>query len=201
MNEKLAKALEEAYRITFLTGAGISVPSGLPQYQGNGDGKQAYEAIATELDEKIQDAKPSIGHLFIAGLFQIGKDVKVITQNIDGLHQKAGMPEDRVVEVHGSHVRGSVVAFGQDLSEDTWTKARNAICDADLLVVVGTSLTVSPVCHLPELALENKIPVWILNKSKTPLDWQIYPNIINEDLTKVLSLEYIRLARKIKEDV
>ena len=187
MNERLKEAIDKANKIVFLTGAGISVPSGLPQYQGNRDAKEGYDAIRSVLEEKIKNAEPSAGHHFIAGLFNSGKDVHVITQNVDSLHQKAGLPLERVYELHGNLERGDVVEFGMMLPEDPWEKAVLAACTSDLFIVIGTSLQVSPVNIIPEKVLDERIPVWIINKTETPLDWRIADCVIREDLVDALS--------------
>lgn len=187
MHQRLREAIDSAKRITFLTGAGISVPSGLPQYQGNRGAKEAYNAIREELEEKIRNAEPSIGHNFIAELYKAGKDVHVITQNVDSLHQKAGLPEDRVHEVHGNRERGDVVEFGMTLPQAVWQKAVEAMILTDLVVIIGTSLQVSPVNLLPEYALDEHVPVWIINKTETALDWRLGNRAIHDDLVNVLN--------------
>ncbi len=195
MNERLKQAIDKAERIVFLTGAGISVPSGLPQYQGNTDAKEAYDAIREELEEKIRSAEPSLGHLFIARLHEAGKDVHVITQNVDSLHQKAGLPLERVHELHGNRERGDVVEFGMDLPDDVWQKSLEVAYAADVFIVIGTSLQVYPVALIPEFVLQRKeygaqnVSVWVINKTETSIDWQIGPNAIHDDLVNVLGDE------------
>jgi len=109
--------------VAFLTGAGISTDSGIPDYRGP-DGLWTRDPDAEKLvtydyymaDPEIRrrswrlrletaalDAKPNAAHRAIAALHQAGAvDVRVITQNTDGLHQLAGLPGDRVLELHGS---------------------------------------------------------------------------------------------------
>lgn len=130
--------LKKAQRLVFFTGAGISTESGLPDYRGP-DGVWTTGKIPTvgempQTDEArlefwqwrrqsypfMQSREPNAGHLAIAGLVRGGKALAVITQNIDGLHQRSGVPDDRVIELHGStrklrclphghHVDGDVV--------------------------------------------------------------------------------------------
>lgn len=112
--------MKAAERMVFFTGAGISTESGLPDYRGP-DGVWTTGKIPTvgekpETEEArlefwqfrresypfMQSREPNIGHRAISNLVSHGRAIAVITQNIDGLHQKSGVPEDRVIELHGS---------------------------------------------------------------------------------------------------
>lgn len=193
MNQQLKRDIDNAKKIVFLTGAGISVPSGLPQYEGNRDAQSGYEAIREELEEKIHAAEPSLGHNFIADLHRSGKNVYVITQNVDGLHQKAGLPQERVFELHGNRERGDVVEFGMDLPDGVWQASIDAAYAADLFIVIGTSLQVNPVALIPFMLLERNhreqqnVCFWVINKTPTNIDWHVFPNVIHDDLLNVLS--------------
>jgi len=109
--------------VAFLTGAGISTDSGIPDYRGpNGlwtrdpdaeklvtydyymaDPEIRRRSWRLRLETAALDAKPNAAHNAIAALHKAGAvDVRVITQNTDGLHQLAGLPGDRVLELHGS---------------------------------------------------------------------------------------------------
>lgn len=112
--------MKSAERMVFFTGAGISTESGLPDYRGP-DGVWTTGKIPTVSEEPVtdeqrleywqhrretypfmQDREPNTGHFAISNLMAGGHGIAVITQNIDGLHQKSGVPEDRVIELHGS---------------------------------------------------------------------------------------------------
>lgn len=112
--------MKSAQRMVFFTGAGISTESGLPDYRGP-EGVWTTGKIPTvgempETDEArleywqhrresypfMQSREPNTGHQAISNLMSQGRGLAVITQNIDGLHQKSGVPEDRVIELHGS---------------------------------------------------------------------------------------------------
>lgn len=118
--EALAAIVAPAYRIAVFTGAGISTESGIPDYRGP-DGVWARNAIPhidtmdtgdaarlamwtyrKEHYPLMQARQPNRGHLAITELARQGRLLAVITQNIDGLHQKSGIPDDRVIELHGS---------------------------------------------------------------------------------------------------
>lgn len=116
----LADAIQVHARIAAFTGAGISTESGIPDYRGpNGvwarnaiphiDSMQTDDASRREMwayrrehYPQMQARRPNPGHIALANLERMGKLIAIITQNIDGLHQKAGSDPDRVVELHGS---------------------------------------------------------------------------------------------------
>ena len=190
MINELRKAIEESKKIVFFTGAGMSTASGIPDFRSaTGLYKNVYRAeemlshhFFIENPEEFyefykdkmiyKDALPNSGHKFIASL-QDKKDVVVVTQNIDGLHQMAG--SNTVYELHGSILRNycpncnkfydldyiinsdgvpkcscghivkpDVVLYEESLDEDTITNALKAISTCDLLIVCGTSLNVYP---------------------------------------------------------
>lgn len=117
---ELARLLKQARRAVLFTGAGISTESGIPDFRSPGgiwtrfkpidfaDFLRSEEArreawrrkFAT--DPTIRAAEPNRGHRAVAALVARGKAASVITQNIDGLHQASGVPEERVVELHGN---------------------------------------------------------------------------------------------------
>ena len=118
--QKLRAMIEEAKRGVVFTGAGISTESGIPDFRSPGgiwtknQPIQFQDFMASEemrreawrrkfnSEEVMQKAEPNKGHLAVAKLVQIGKVSSVITQNIDGLHQRAGVPEEKVIELHGN---------------------------------------------------------------------------------------------------
>lgn len=107
-------------RIVFFTGAGISTESGIPDFRGpNGvwntqtpidfSDFMASEDVRRESwrrkfsgDGKLENAEPNAGHLAITSLVRAGKVTQIITQNVDGLHQKSGTPDEQVIELHGN---------------------------------------------------------------------------------------------------
>jgi NAD-dependent deacetylase len=118
--QQLARLIDEASRVVVFTGAGISTESGIPDFRSpNGIWSQAtpiyfdeYVASADarieawrrkfEIDRDMIGAEPNRGHRAVAKLVRTGKVSAVITQNIDGLHQESGVPDDRVIELHGN---------------------------------------------------------------------------------------------------
>jgi NAD-dependent deacetylase len=119
--ERFAALIDRASNIVFFTGAGISTESGIPDFRSQGTGiwekmKPIYfeEFLRNEDarreqwrrkfagDGRMEGAQPNKGHLAIAKLVELGKCSAVITQNVDNLHQNAGVPDDRVIELHGN---------------------------------------------------------------------------------------------------
>ena len=198
--EKIALLLEmidQSSRIVFFGGAGVSTESGIPDFRSV-DGlyhqhyayppetmlshtfyeKHPEEFFRFYRDKLLNlDAQPNAAHRKLAELERAGKLSAVVTQNIDGLHQKAG--SKRVYELHGSVLRNycercgkaysaeymrdsegvphcscggrikpDVVLYEEALDQDTVSGAVNAISQADMLIVGGTSLVVYPAAGL-----------------------------------------------------
>ena len=123
--EQVARAVDliaGAQRLVAFTGAGISTESGIPDFRGPGgfwerndpnewtfqnflrNPEHRKRVWRRYLDPTISDAQPNAAHRALAELYEMGILDCVITQNIDGLHQKAGVPPDRVIELHGTHL-------------------------------------------------------------------------------------------------
>lgn len=193
----IRKRMRRAGSIVFVTGAGVSQESGIPTFRGKDGLWGRYNAmdLATidafhrdprlvwewyeDRRQNIFSKEPNPGHLAIADLEGYVK-VAVLTQNIDGLHQRAG--SRRVLELHGSiartrctscdfstdskkpfldipprcrcgsMLRPDVVWFGEPLPQDVWSEAVRIAGGCDVMVVAGTSLAVSPANTLPMYA-------------------------------------------------
>ncbi|MBR0092537.1 MAG: NAD-dependent protein deacylase [Lachnospiraceae bacterium] len=218
--EKLQSLIDGSHNIVFLGGAGVSTESGIPDFRGkNGLYKQktAYGSRVTpeyllssdclyhepELffdnyrkNLNCLDAKPNATHLYLKQLEDAGKLRAIITQNIDGLHQKAG--SKNVFEIHGTlwdchctkcnryyscetifhstgvpkcdcggMIRPDIVLFGELLPED-YTNSRSYMAQADLLIIAGTSLQVLTAVSLID-SFKGAHMV-IINDAPTPLD-------------------------------
>jgi NAD-dependent deacetylase len=214
MFESIADKLLDAKKIVFVTGAGISQESGIPTFRGKDGLWRKYDAmqLATidafyenpklvwewyeERRKNILAAKPNAGHVTIADLEKF-KQVRVLTQNIDGLHQRAG--SSQVYELHGSIVtikctvcdfkekiansfselpphckcgnilRPDVVWFGEALPQDVWSEAMMQANSCNVMFVVGTSLAVSPANMLPAYAKQNGATIIEVNPEETPM--------------------------------
>ena len=120
-----------ARHLVAFTGAGISTESGIPDFRGpqglwkryqpiqyqdflrDPEARREYWRRKVELYPGIRDAWPNAGHLALERMYRAGRLDAVITQNIDGLHQKAGLPAERVIELHGSEAHIVCVGCGR----------------------------------------------------------------------------------------
>ena len=214
MFEQVENRLKEAKKIVFVTGAGISQESGIPTFRGRDGLWRKYDPMKlATIDAFYEDPKlvwewyekrrqnilaanPNPGHTAIAELEKY-KQVSVLTQNIDGLHQRAGSTQ--VYELHGSIItikctvcdfkdkitsgfsqlpplcrcgnmlRPDVVWFGESLPQDVWKSAMEQASSCDVMVVVGTSLAVSPANLLPVYAKQNGAIMIEVNIEQTPM--------------------------------
>lgn len=234
-----ADIIRQAERGVVLTGAGISTPSGIPDFRSAGSGLWArylpmevaslnafrhhperFFEWLRPLASHMLSAEPNAAHRSLARLEEAGHLKTIITQNIDMLHQRAG--SSHVLEVHGTFetlsclgcyqqientqeiltpfmekgliprcpsceeiLKPDVVLFGEQLPAHTWKEAKKAIGKCDLLLVIGSSLTVTPVADLPTRAIRKGVNLIILNKMKTHLD-KLANVVIHRDVAEVL---------------
>ena len=120
---ELARRWTAARRVVVLTGAGVSTASGIPDFRSPGgrwsnyqpvpiqdflaseDARTEYWRYKGETWEVIQAAAPNAAHLALAELGRAGRVALLVTQNVDGLHERSGFPEDRLVNIHGTDSR------------------------------------------------------------------------------------------------
>ncbi|MDD4875983.1 MAG: Sir2 family NAD-dependent protein deacetylase [Dehalococcoidales bacterium] len=120
--KNIADAILRAEKVIVYSGAGISTESNIPDFRSPGgvweksdhvefthhkflvseESREKYWQFSKLMWPKIRDAESNSGHYALAELYQMGKLDCVITQNVDGLHQKAGIPEKKLIEVHGT---------------------------------------------------------------------------------------------------
>ena len=214
IDEGLRQVLQRANRVVVLTGAGISAESGVPTFREAQDGlwdQYDPEDVATpeafqrnprrvwawyaHRRQLAQEVEPNAGHWALVEWSRALSWLQVVTQNVDGLHQRAG--SEHVIELHGNiHrdrvfdgplaaevddaelprcpetgavLRPDVVWFGEQLPEGAMEQAVAAVRSADLMLSVGTSAVVQPAASLPLEALEREIPVVEINAEPTPL--------------------------------
>jgi len=128
---RLRELLAASRRAVAFTGAGISTESGIPDFRSPGGIWTKYRPIdfgdfmASEemrreswrrkfaTDETVRAAEPNAGHLALAELVRRGKLASVITQNVDGLHQRSGVPEELIVELHGNATYAACLDCGR----------------------------------------------------------------------------------------
>ena len=230
---QLQQIINESNNIVFFGGAGVSTESGIPDFRSvDGLYNQKYDYPPEEIlshtffnvhteyfydfyrDKMlVLDAEPNAAHLKLAELEQAGKLTAVVTQNIDGLHQKAGCKN--VFELHGSvhrnyctschkfynaeYIKSSkgvprcdcggiikpdVVLYEEGLDDNTVSGAINAIKNADCLIVAGTSLNVYPAAGFIRYFCGKYFV--LINRDPTPAD-SMADLVIHDKVGKVLS--------------
>jgi NAD-dependent deacetylase len=235
---RAAELIRRARHLVVLTGAGISTPSGIPDFRSLGSGlwsktnpltvaslpmfrirPQAFFDWIRPLVRTFLDAIPNPAHVALAQLEQVGKLKAIITQNVDALHQKAG--SRNVIEVHG-HIRKAtcvrcydvvptdslipclvdndqvprcakcggvlkpnVILIGEQLPYREINAARRETNDCDVMLVVGSSLTMAPAADLPYVARENGAQLIVVNKQPTPID-EFATLVIHTDVVEAL---------------
>ena len=217
IDQNIQTKFDDAENISFMTGAGVSTPSGIPDYRSK-DGlytndssdkpAEYYLSVECLNNEPVifyqymiknmyyPDAKPNIIHNKQSE-FTRKRNATIITQNIDGLYKKANA--NNLVEFHGTlydvyclkcgqHVdyheylsdmyhencggilRPNIVLYGEGLNENSVSKSINYISNADLIVIVGTSMRVYPFAGLIEYRKPNA-EIIVVNKEKISVDF------------------------------
>lgn len=218
--------IESSQHAVALVGAGISTDSGIPDFRGPkglwtlnpkaermsdisyyvSDPEVRALAWRSRLEHPAWTAEPNSGHRALVELERRGKLAAVITQNIDGLQQRAGSNPDNVIEVHGTvHevlclscdyrapmsealdrvrsgeddprcldcgglLKSATVSFGQSLVPEVINRAFEEAGRCDLMICIGTTLTVYPVAMLPETAAASGARVVTINGEPTAYD-------------------------------
>jgi NAD-dependent deacetylase len=221
--EQLAGYLRNSRKALIFSGAGISTGSGIPDFRGpQGVWKRRqpvyFQDFMTSETARIEhwdfklegwdgyrDAAPNAVHRAIVELEKAGKVLAVVTQNIDGLHARAGTSADRLVELHGTNLlvecqscrertdpephfeffrarrtpplcgcggflKPATISFGQSLDPDVLQRAEKAARQADLVVALGSTLSVYPAASFPLLAAQRGTPYVIINRGATDHD-------------------------------
>ena len=220
---KLVELLRGSKQMLLFTGAGISTGSGIPDFRGPEgvwkrrqpvyyhDFMRSEAARIEHWDYKLegwpafQAARPNATHKAIFRLEQAGKVVAVLTQNIDGLHSRAGTSPEHLVELHGTnsfvecqtcgrrtdpaaafeyfrkthrpplcecggYLKPATISFGQNLRNEDLELAEAAAEAADLVVALGSTLSVYPAANITLLAANRGVPYVIINRGLTEHD-------------------------------
>lgn len=223
VNESLVTLLASSKRILIFTGAGVSTGSGIPDFRGpNGIWQHRkpvyYEEFLNSEASRIEhwdykletwpafrDAQPNAAHKAIVRLLEADKLLMVVTQNVDGLHRRAGIPQERLVEIHGTNglvecqschqqfdpepafesfrqtrqppicdcggfLKPATISFGQSLRSEDLIRAQDAAEKADLVLALGSSLSVYPAAQIPLVALKAGATYGIINRGPTDHD-------------------------------
>jgi NAD-dependent deacetylase len=245
MIQQCTNLVKNAKNIVVLTGAGISTESGIKDFRSSTGIYQKSPEYILSLDyfykhpkgfyqfaiENLYhpDAVPNIGHEILAAWEREGKVTSIITQNIDGLHQKAG--SENVIEFHGTmktasctncgkvysteeilnrlkqieafyicnhcdtqhkkarYIKPDVVLFGDAgewFTPEGFQEINHMIHQADCLLVLGTSLKVTPFSTFPQNRRE-EVPMILINKGDSPYDHSPRTYVIHDSIGKALS--------------
>ena len=221
--ERVAEYLRASNKILVFTGAGVSTGSGIPDFRGPQgvwtkrqpvyfqDFMTSEAARIEHWDYKLEGwdgfrtAQPNESHHAVAKLEAAGKVAAVVTQNIDGLHGRAGTSPERLVELHGTNLlvecqschkrsepephfeffrahrktplcdcggflKQATISFGQSLDPEVLRRAHDAALSADLVVALGSTLSVYPAASFPLLAAQRGAPYIVINRGATDHD-------------------------------
>ena len=215
----LREIFENAKKVSVLTGAGISAESGIPTFRGGGNSAvfkgvpferiSSAEMVVKDLDAVWEwfdyrrgiygNCEPNAGHFALADWQKRFENFTLITQNVDGLHERAG--SKNVLELHGNinqakcakcrkiykmnpsdvphkpekceicgtKLRPDVVLFGEMLPFETFAKAEQKAQNCELFFIIGTSALVYPAVGLAEIAKENGAKLVEINPEETPM--------------------------------
>jgi NAD-dependent deacetylase len=220
---RLVRHLRDAREILVFTGAGISTPSGIRDFRGPGGvweqrqpvyyqdfmrsetARIEHWAYKLEAWPSFQQAEPNAVHQAIARLEDAGKLRMVVTQNIDGLHERAGTSRGKLVEIHGTNawiecqrcgelsepeahfawfeehhrapvchcggfLKPATISFGQNLRPEDLLRASDAAAGCDLVIALGSTLSVYPAANIPLDAVRHGAPYIIINRGDTEHD-------------------------------
>ena len=218
--------IDGSRRIVVLTGAGISTESGIPDFRGPqgvwtrdpqaekmatlqhymADPEVRKRSWQSRLHSPAWTAEPNAGHRALVALEGRGILDTLITQNVDGLHQKAGTSPARMVEIHGTMrevvcmdcgeraameralarvrageedppcrsckgiLKSATISFGQSLVQEDLRRAERAAHGCDLMLAVGTTLSVYPIAGVVPVAKDAGARVVIVNAEATAMD-------------------------------
>jgi len=221
--EKLVGYLKSSKSILLFTGAGISTGSGIPDFRGPEgvwkrrqpvyyhDFMRSEAARIEHWDYKLEgwaafrDARPNATHDAVVRLERAGKVQAVVTQNIDGLHSRAGTSPGKLIELHGTnslvecqtcgkksdpephfefyrrtkqpplcecggYLKPATISFGQNLRNEDLERAERAAKAADIVVALGSTLSVYPAANIPLLAASRSVPYVVINRGPTDHD-------------------------------
>ena len=220
---RLVDRLRASERILVFCGAGVSTASGIPDFRGPGGvwtrrrpveygeflaseaSRVEYWDYKLESWEIYQRAQPNAVHHAIVALEHAGKVLAVVTQNVDGLHRRAGTSPKRLVELHGTDLlvecqrchatsdpaphfaafratrrspscecggllKPATISFGQSLRQEDLDRAAAAAVSADLVLALGSTLSVHPAASIPLIAADRDVPYIIVNQGATDHD-------------------------------
>ncbi|MBW2039876.1 MAG: NAD-dependent deacylase [Deltaproteobacteria bacterium] len=245
LEKRAAEDILNSQKAIALTGAGISVESGVPDFRSAGGLWSKYDPeeyahisafrsnpekvwrMLKEMIELVMGVEPNPAHVALAELEQMGLLSSVITQNVDGLHQRAGSKE--VIEFHGSNqwlvclecghrretaslsledipprcpecgfiLKPDVVFFGEPIPWEAQTKAFEEARTCDLVLVIGTSAVVYPAGGIPIVAKRNGAKLVEINMEPTALTGSVSDYLLQGPAGKILP----KIVEEIREKI
>lgn len=193
-----AEWMAGAQHLVVFTGAGISTESGLPDFRGpQGVWTRRDLGLPPPKCPPLDLVQPNPAHDALVRLYRLERLAFLITQNVDDLHRRSGIPDDVLAELHGNSLRtrcaecertyssmhtpqqcqcggesfrSSVINFGDNLPRDDLAKAQEHSEAADVFCVIGSSLKVTPAADLPATALARGARLVLVNLGETPMD-------------------------------
>jgi NAD-dependent deacetylase len=221
--QQFVRYIRDSHAILVFTGAGVSTGSGIPDFRGpkgiwqtntpvfyqdfmkSEEQRIKYWKQKLEGWEKYRDAAPNDAHRAVVHLDKANKLLLLVTQNIDGLHTRAGLLPSLVVELHGTmnavecqscgrrrepgpvfaefkktttpplctcggFLKPATISFGQNLREQDLERAFEAASGADLVISLGSTLSVTPAASVPLHAAMHGTPYVIVNRGPTEHD-------------------------------
>jgi NAD-dependent deacetylase len=221
--QRLSHLIGQSTRILVFSGAGVSTASGIPDFRGPGGvwtrrrpvyyedfltsepARVEYWDYKLETWEIYRRAEPNAVHHAVAALERSGRVLAVVTQNVDGLHRRAGTSAERLVELHGTDLvvecqachatsdpqahfdafrrtrtpprcgcggllKSATISFGQSLRAADLDRAAQAAVSADLVIALGSTLSVHPAASIPLVAAERCARYVIVNRGPTEHD-------------------------------
>lgn len=245
--KKTAQAIVDSKQTVALTGAGMSVESGIPPFRGKGglwekfdpmeyahiqsflkDPEKVWREFLKEFATDLDTAQPNDGHKALAMLESMGTLSTVITQNVDGLHSKAGNTD--VIEFHGSFAehfcmtckkratareldfsqlpprcdcggiyRPDCIFFGELIPTDALWRSQKLASSCDAMLVIGTSAVVQPSADLPNIAKRAGALIIEVNPEETTLTHGVSDIFLKGPAGKVLS-DLVSEVKRIKDE-
>eukprot|EP00386_Alphamonas_edax_P009687 GDKI01031760.1.p1 GENE.GDKI01031760.1~~GDKI01031760.1.p1 ORF type:complete len:301 (+),score=57.76 GDKI01031760.1:96-998(+) len=219
--QTIAELIAKSKHMTFFTGAGISTAAKIPDFRGpEGVWTRKAQGRAPPKSADLLTAQPTHAHMCVKRLYDMGVVKQIVSQNVDGLHLRSGIPRNGVCELHGncflevcwsceteylrdyevmgnnrkkceecrkrvpyfchctkrkcdkcgSKLKDSVIHFEEDLPKQDMNRAFEHANKSDLVLVLGSSLRVTPACEVPETTVNKGGKMCIVNLQETPMD-------------------------------
>ncbi|XP_068694194.1 NAD-dependent protein deacylase sirtuin-6-like isoform X2 [Montipora capricornis] len=199
--KEFIRLVSEAKHVVVHTGAGVSTAAGIPDFRGpKGVWTLQEKGISPQMDTTFDDAEPSLTHMALVKLVEENFVQYIVSQNVDGLHIKSGLPRSAISELHGNMFvekcdRCGTEYIRRNAVRTVGLKRTGGICEqkrvrgqcreADLAICLGTSLQIQPSGNLPVLTVKRGGKLVVVNLQKTKHDKKA-TLVINHDVDTVM---------------